>query len=99
MAVKILIKRRIKEGNIRAASRLLINNRTGAMNQPGYIASETLRSIDDPNQIVIVSMWQSVEDWEAWQTSKTRIAYESEFDSILEGDAEYEAYNLGLALE
>ena len=36
MAVKILIKRKIKNGNMRAASRLVINNRNGAMKQSGY---------------------------------------------------------------
>jgi hypothetical protein len=30
MAVKILIKRKFKDGNLRAASRLLINHRNGA---------------------------------------------------------------------
>jgi hypothetical protein len=51
MAVKILIKRKFKDGNMQAASRLVINNRSGAMKQPGYISSETLRSLDDKDQV------------------------------------------------
>jgi heme-degrading monooxygenase HmoA len=58
MAVKIVIKRKFKDGNMRAASRLLINNRNGAMQQPGYISSETLQSLSDPDQVVVVTMWQ-----------------------------------------
>jgi heme-degrading monooxygenase HmoA len=58
MAVRILIKRKIKDGNMQAAARLLINNRKGAMTQPGYISSETMRSLDDPAQVVVTSMWQ-----------------------------------------
>ena len=56
MAVKILIKRKFKNGNLNAASRLLINNRSGAMNQPGYISSETMQSLDDPQIITVASM-------------------------------------------
>ncbi|MEJ2221830.1 MAG: antibiotic biosynthesis monooxygenase [Desulfobacterales bacterium] len=61
MAVKILIKRKFKDGNMQAASRFLINTRTGAMKQPGYIASENLRSLDDTDEIVVVSMWETIE--------------------------------------
>jgi heme-degrading monooxygenase HmoA len=99
MAVKILIKRTIKDGNMRAAARLLINIRKGAMTQPGYISSETLRSIDDPTQVVVTSMWQNQEDWDAWKNSDTRKAIQAEFQEYLVGQTEYEHYSLGLPME
>ena len=99
MAVKILIKRKFKEGSIRAASRFLINHRNGAMRQPGYISSETMRSLDDPDRIVVVSMWHSIEEWEAWRTSETRMANEKEFKDYIIGEAEFEHYSLGLPME
>ena len=99
MAVKILIKRKFKNGNMRAASRFLINNRSGAMQQPGYISSETLRSIDDKDQVVVVSMWESMEDWQAWKNSETRKANVDEFKEYMIGETEYEHYSLGLPLE
>ena len=99
MAVKILIKRKIKNGNMRAASRLLINNRSEVMKQPGYISSETMRSLDDPNQIVVVSMWQSREAWEKWKNSEIRMANETEFKDYLLGQTAYEHYSLGLSLD
>ena len=99
MAVKILIKRKIKNGNMRAASRLLINNRSEVMKQPGYISSETLKSLDDPNQIVVVSMWQSIEAWNKWKNSEIRQANETEFKDCLSGLTTYEHYSLGLPLE
>jgi len=99
MAVKILIKRRFKEGNMRVASRLLINHRKGAMKRPGYISSETLRSIDDPSQVVVVSMWDSLEAWQKWKNSKTRKANEAEFKDLLVGETKFEYYSLGLPLE
>ncbi len=99
MAVKILIKRKFKEEHFQAASRLLINHRSGAMKQPGYISSETLHSLDDPSQIAVVSMWQTIEDWEAWESSDTRKASEAEFKEYLVGQTEYEHYSLGLSMD
>ena len=99
MAVKILIKRKFKEGNLRAASRFLVNNRNGAITQPGYISSETLRDLDDPNRITVVSMWETIEAWNAWKDSEIRKANEAEFKDYIIGETEYEHYSLGLSLE
>ena len=99
MAVKILIKRKFKNGNMRAASRFVINNRNGAMRQPGYISSETLRNIEDKDTILVVSMWENIEAWEAWKNSEIRKASVAEFKDYLVGVAEYEHYSLGLPIE
>ncbi len=99
MAVKILIKRKIKDGNLQAAARLVINIRSGAMNQPGYISSESMRSIDDPDQIMVVSMWQSLEAWETWRNSAARKEIVAEFREYIIGETEYEHYSLGLPME
>ncbi len=99
MAVKILIKRKFKDGNMQAASRLIINTRTAAMKQPGYIASENLRSLDDKDEIVVVSMWETIEAWEAWKNSEARKALVAEFQDYYVGEAKYERYALGLQLD
>jgi heme-degrading monooxygenase HmoA len=99
MALKILIKRKFKSGNMRAASRLLINNRSGAMKQSGYISSESWRNLDDTDQVVVVSMWENIDAWETWKNSETRLANEAEFKDYLVGPTEYEYYSLGLPLD
>ena len=99
MAVKILIKRKFKNGNMQAASRFVINNRSGAMRQPGYISSETLRNIEDKDTILVVSMWENIEAWEAWKNSEIRKANVAEFKDYLVGVAEYEHYSLGLPID
>ena len=99
MAVKILIKRKFKDGNLKAASRLLINHRNGAMKQPGYISSETMQGLEDPNQITVVSMWKDIEAWESWKNSDIRLANENEARDLLVGPTEYEHYSLGLPFE
>ena len=63
MAVKVLIKRKIENGKLNETSKLLIKARYAAMGQQGYISSETLTDCDDPNKVVVISMWQKIENW------------------------------------
>jgi heme-degrading monooxygenase HmoA len=98
MAVKVLIKRKIKDGKLNEASKLLVKARYAAMGQQGYISSETLTDCDDPNKVVVISMWQKIENWNQWKKSDTRSETEIGFESVLDGPTEYEAYNLGLTL-
>jgi heme-degrading monooxygenase HmoA len=98
MAVKVLIKRKIKDGKLNEASKLLIKARYAAMGQQGYISSETLTDCDDPNKVVVISMWQRIENWNQWKQSGLRSETEIGFESMLDGPTEYEAYNLGLML-
>jgi len=98
MAVKVLIKRKIKNGKLSEASKLLIKARYAAMGQQGYISSETLTDFNEPNNVVVVSMWQKIEDWNQWKKSDLRSEIETGFESLLDGSTKYEAYNLGLVL-
>ena len=97
MAIKVLIKRKIKNGKLNEASKLLIKARYNAMGQPGYISSETLSGcVDKNNVVVVVSMWQKIADWNQWEKSELRAENEAEFETLLDGPVEYETYNLGL---
>ena len=98
MAVKVLIKRKVKDGKLNEVSKLLNKARYMAMSQQGYISSETLSSYDDPNNVVVVSMWQGIDGWDAWKNSELRGENEVEFEALLDGLTEYEIYNLGLNL-
>lgn len=96
MTVKVLIKRKFKEGTLKDASQMLIQARTNAMSEKGYISSETLSGCDDPNTILVLSMWQKEENWNSYKNSALRKDNEDKYQEILEGPAEYEAYQLGL---
>jgi len=98
MAVKVLIKRKVKDGKLNEASKLLIKARYAAMNQEGYISSETLTDCDDPNNVVVISMWQKIENWNQWKSTDLRSEIKNEFEALLDGPTKYECYNLGLVL-
>ena len=97
MAVKILIKRRFKPECLDQATKILIRARYEAMKMEGYIASETWRDLRDPNQIVVVSMWQTHEAWNKWYVSGPRREFTMEMGKIMGEEERIEPYELGLS--
>jgi heme-degrading monooxygenase HmoA len=96
MAVKILIKRRFQPENLDRAAKILIQARYEAMKMEGYIASETWRDLRDPNRIVVVSMWQTLEAWQRWYASGQRREFSAEMEKIMTDEEHIEPYELGL---
>lgn len=95
MAVKIIIKRNLKEVKKEEAFTLINRFRRDAMNQPGYISGETLVNHYNPRIIVVISTWQTIEDWIRWQESDQRQAYEDQLDAMLEEPTKFEIYDIG----
>ena len=75
MAIKVFIRRKIKEGQMAAASRLVSKTRYDAMRQEGYISSETLSDHEDSNRILVISMWQELDNWHNCFTSQRCICH------------------------
>lgn len=96
MAVKVLIKRKFKAGGLKDGCQLITEARYNAMKQGGYISSETLSDIEDPNRVVVVSMWHSLESWNRWVNSELRSQIEGEIQKLLDTPTEIEKYNLGV---
>jgi heme-degrading monooxygenase HmoA len=95
MVVKVLIRRKIKEGKTREVFALLNKFRSDAMNQKGYISGETLINHDDPQEILVISMWQSIENWLNWRENSERIANEKLLEQWLDAPADYQTYVFG----
>ena len=95
MAVKVMIKRHIKKGKSKDVFALLNKTRSDAMNQTGYITGETLMSYNDPHRLLVISTWQSIENWLAWKDNKDRKANEAKLEQFLEFPTEYDEYIFG----
>lgn len=95
MAIKVLITRRFKEGKIMEVLSQLNQLRSKAMDQAGYITGETLIGHDDPQKLVIISTWQSAEDWLKWKSDPDRKAVEEKLEPYLEVPAKIEAFTFG----
>ncbi len=96
MTVKVVIRRRFKDGSLEKASSMLIQARQNAMEATGYISSETLRGCEDANEILVLSMWQKKEDWDRHVQSDVRKGLEQSFSEIMEGPSQSIAYELGM---
>ena len=95
MAVKIFIRRVITEGRTNDLLPLFRHLRSLANNQPGYISGETLKKIDSPGEYLVISTWQSLDDWRRWVVSRERIEVQNEIDARLDEDTVYEIYQYG----
>jgi heme-degrading monooxygenase HmoA len=95
MAVKILIKRRVPKAKEAKLLPLLLDLRSIAITQPGYISGETLRNVNDPEDYVVISTWQSVEAWKAWETYKGRTEIQGKIDTLLGEKTSYGIYFYG----
>jgi heme-degrading monooxygenase HmoA len=92
MAVKVLIKRKVPKEKEEELFQLITQLRSLAARQPGYITGETMRSIDDEEEYLVISTWESVEDWSTWKSSDERAEIQKDVDKLLKGKSRYEMY-------
>lgn len=98
MPIKVLIKRRFKEGYVNEVNKVIKEIRFGAMDQEGYITSETMWDHEDPHRVVIASNWRSIENWNKWKNSDLRKSLEQKLEEVLIDETEYEIFDLGVNL-
>ena len=95
MAVKIFIKRRIPEDRTSDLLPLFRRLRNLATNQSGYISGETLKNLDDTSDYLVISTWQSIDNWREWVVSRDRMEIQNEIDARLTEASVYEIYQYG----
>ncbi|MFP4212742.1 MAG: antibiotic biosynthesis monooxygenase family protein [Desulfohalobiaceae bacterium] len=94
--VKAFIKRRVPQDKARDMIPLFRKMRSMAMEQQGYISGETLKNYNDPEEYLVISVWQSPEDWQRWLESRERQQVQDEIDALLGGRTEYSLYSPGV---
>ena len=97
MSVKALIKRAVPESKAREMVPLFREMRALAMNQEGYISGETLRNLNNPEEFIVISSWQSSDDWTKWLNSQERQKIQKKIDDLLGGLTQYEVYHFGFS--
>ena len=92
MPVKIIIKRKVPKDKEKDLLPLIKHLRKLTTKQIGYISGETLQRIDRPGETVVVSTWESEEDWNRWATSMERSTIQDQIDTLLGEETKYEVY-------
>lgn len=97
MAVKALIKRTVPQDRAKEMIPLFRQMRAMAMSMDGYISGETLRNLNNPEEFLVISNWQSSEHWVKWLNSPERQKVQRNIDELLGGQTRYEVYHYGFS--
>ena len=93
MSIEVMIKRKIKQGpQARKLVPLILQLRALAMFQPGYISGKTMYNVEDPEECLVVSEWESLEYWYSWMKSEKRAEIQNKIDRLSGEKTEYIIY-------
>lgn len=92
MPIQVIIKRKWQVDKPEELLPLLAELRLLAKEQPGYISSETLRSLEDPEDFLVISKWETADDWKKWVHSKKRRKIQGKVDSLIGEKTFYEIF-------
>ena len=90
--IRIHIRRKVPEDKTDDLKVLINQLRGMTMGTPGYIAGETLKRVDKPDESLVVTKWQSEFYWEQWLQSKERAELQDKIDRLLGEPTQYEIY-------
>jgi len=92
MTIKVLIKRKIAKTKENELNLLFLKMRTLATQQHGYIGGETLKRVDASNEYLVISRWQSIDDWSRWLVSKERRDVQERIATLTDAETRFEIY-------
>lgn len=97
MAIEVLIKRATDHEDL-AKSLLpyIMDLRSHAVKQPGYISGETLFNIERSAECLVISRWTKLEHWQDWLRNPIRIELNQKIEKLLGTKAEYNIYSVSL---
>jgi len=97
MAIEVLIRRVTRPGvNAKALLPHIMELRSHAVKQPGYISGETLFNLEQTDECLVVSRWTTLEHWQAWNRTSRRMELDDGMEGLLGSETEYKFYGVGL---
>lgn len=83
MAVRIIIDRKVKKGKEKELGQLLREIRSKVVPSKGYISGETLRSLNDHSNYIVITTWESVDDWKEWEKNPERKKVQAKIEKLM----------------
>ena len=93
MAVYVVIKRKFKMNQPDKLIPLLSELNKRARQQTGYISTNTLQSKEDQDDFLVISCWESDEDWNNWFKNPERRDIQNQIDSLIGERTFYELFH------
>lgn len=93
MAISVMIQRTFSD-NEKAAklAPLIVKLRSLAAIQPGYLTGRTFRCLDCPGEFLVISTWDTMDDWNRWLQSDSRQTLQKQVDKLLGEETGYRIY-------
>ena len=92
MAVQVISKRKFHINQIREIIPFFAKLQILAKDQPGYITREALRSLDNHGEYLVVSRWETADDWQKWLGNQERREIQGKVDSLIGEKTFYEVF-------
>ena len=93
MTVSIIIQRTVKdESTAKKLIPLIVKLRSKAMIQPGFLTGQTFSCMDCDGEYMVISSWDTIEDWNRWMHNEERLSIQRKVDELLGNKTEYRYY-------
>jgi heme-degrading monooxygenase HmoA len=93
MAVSVIISRSVKSRRMsEKLASLIVQIRSRASVQPGFLTSQTFSCLDCEGEYLVVSTWNTLDDWNRWMHSQERMDIQRQVDELLGEKTLYRYY-------
>ncbi len=93
MSVMVISKRVFRMDHTKEVIPLLKKLRKSSDKQPGFISRITYSKMNDPGECVVISKWETADDWNNWMNQKKIRELQWQIDSLLGEKTSFEIYN------
>ena len=92
MSVMVIIKRVFRMDQTEKLIPLLKELREKSAEQTGYISRTTYSKMSDPGELIVITHWETADDWIRWQNHEKAKKLQWEIDSIIGEKTFFEVY-------
>ncbi len=98
--VRVIIEHQVKEvKDVESVITAMRELRNEAMKRSGYITGETLVNTEDGCNVLVISTWHRLENWQEWDTSETRLKITAGINPLLVESYKVRVYQYHLTRE
>ena len=90
--IRAIIERHLKKGE--DISQFLRQLRGAAIHEPGYVSGQTLVNTEDSSDIIVISTWLSLEQWQSWAASEKRLNIYKQVRPLLTEEPKVRTYSV-----
>jgi len=93
MAICVIIRRTVSDKTM--ADKLapfIVQLRSRATAQPGYVTDQTFSCLDCKGEYLVISTWNTLDDWNKWMHSDERQVVQKQIDELTGEKTEYRYY-------